>query len=133
VSSVVGNGAGRTVRGSYDNERDSLVPHLSCPDDGYREAHRGADRVEIRFALLLRYLLAPMPHSSLTDVPLHAGANVYLDLKNQSQSTLNMKQRLSQEPDEPSQIYGLPVARQHDLKLQPCVTGTRSLVLESER
>jgi hypothetical protein len=80
------------------------VPYLPCPDDRYPEAHCGADRLEIRLALLLRYLVGRTTHSFLTDVPLHADANVSVDPINRSQSNLNMEHQLSGNGDGASQM-----------------------------
>ena len=128
VSSAVANGTGRSDEGCCANELDVAVRDLSCPNDRHREADRSTDHLEISFPILLRYIVATLPNSSSTDVPVHAGADVFLSPIGPSSTSLNMQQQFAEDLDEASWL-ALRFRSSSIETLRPVTTSTRIPVL----
>ncbi len=109
LSSFVRNGVDRSSRGSPCERLGRVMSRLSDPDEGHREADRCADRMELHFHMLCRYVVAEIPVTHFPDVLAHAAAHVCLDLKNASKSSLDPHRRLSKTAaPEPTLLVATP-------------------------
>ena len=69
---TAGNGTGGPFHRRSFNRFGLVVSPLSRANDCYRETHCDADRLEIRFEMFFRYVVAEIPNRSSHDVLRHA-------------------------------------------------------------